>query len=309
MPWFNIRKHSKEEAQQETPETSDTRPSRPHVPSTEAAATLPPHMQRILTERSKRPPRAEMSAENRRAAFDRQRLAIQYDIEQGTLASEPENPWTHRIELLTEALGTVEDDLKAEAESPPQPFHPLPPTPITNITVEKDNGIAVSFTIGGRAFNYAETLDWAERGRQVAQPEFRATRSDVETLIPEETPPELSGPLKRHLTDSLAVFATDIRDRVLENEPLPQETTLADLARECGICGGWADWRGRCDACTNRKARVQSLRLEQNRLLRERANEAEERHRLAERLPIARRRLADLEAEIAAFERSLRNES
>ncbi len=45
--------------------------------------------------------------------------------------------------------------------------------------------------------------------------------------------------------------------------------------------------------------------MEQNRLLKERANEAEERHRISERLVMARRRMSDLEAEIDAFERSV----
>ncbi|HEV2072425.1 MAG TPA: hypothetical protein VGR29_02175, partial [Thermomicrobiales bacterium] len=309
MPWFKIRKQNKEKESQEPPATEKTGAPEPPLQSAEATPTLPPHMQRLVDERSKVRPRRQASVEERRASYDRKRLAIQYDIEQGYLATEPENPWTHRIELLTEALGTIEEDLKAESEVPPAPFYPLPPTPISDITIERDRGIAVSFTIDGHRFAFAETLDWAERGHRVSQPEFRATVGDVEKLIPAEKPPELREPLEQHLTDSLAVFATDLRDRALDNEPMPTSATLADLAGPCKICGGWADWRGRCDACTNRKAREQSLRLEQTRLLRERANEAEERHRMAERLPIARRRMADLEAEIAAFERSLREET
>ena len=309
MPWFNIRKHKREKEEQESPATANTGAPQPIVRPAGTAPTLPPHMQRLVGERSKARPQRHASVEERRAQYDRKRLAIQYDIEQGHLATEPENPWTHRIELLTEALGTIEDDLKAESEAPPTPFYPLPPIPINDITIERNRGITVSFTIDGHRFVFAETLDWAERGHRVSQPEFRATDGDVGKLIPAETPPELQEPLKRHLTDSLAVFATDLRDRALDNEPMPTSATLADLARPCKACGGWADWRGRCDTCTNRKARMQSLRLEQTRLLRERANEAEERHRMAERLPVARRRLADLEAEIAAFERSLREEA
>jgi hypothetical protein len=309
MPWFNIRKHKREKEAQEPATTGNTRAPQPPDRSAGAAPTLPPHMQRLVGERSKARPQRHASVEERRAEYHRKRLAIQYDIEQGRLATEPENPWTHRIELLTEALGTIEDDLKAESEGPPAPFYPLPPTPISDITIKRDHGITVSFTIDGHQFAFAETLDWAERGHRVSQPEFRATGGDVGTLIPTETPAELREPLKQHLTDSLAVFATDLRDRALDNEPTPTSATLADLAKPCKVCGGWADWRGRCDACTNRKAREQSLRLEQTRLLRERANEAEERHRMAERLPVARRRMADLEAEIAAFERSLREEA
>lgn len=305
MRWFNIRKQNRSDASEETQDPGSTpAPSAPPSMGAPGNPTLPPHLQRIVGQRGTGRPRPQISVEARRADFERKRLAIQYDIEQGQLASEPDNPWVHRIELLTEALGTVEDDLKVIHQPCNEPYYPLPPTPINDVTISRDPGINVSFTIGGHPFRYAEVLDWAERGRQIAPPDLRAIENDVEGLIPREVPEELRGALRHHLTDSLAVFATDLRDRTLEDEPL-HHATLADLARKCPVCGGWADWRGRCDACTNRKAREQSLRLEQNRLLRERANEVEERHRLAERLPIARRRLADLDAEIGAFERSL----
>ncbi|HWV36772.1 MAG TPA: hypothetical protein VNZ55_14145 [Thermomicrobiales bacterium] len=257
-------------------------------------------MQRIVENRSR--PQREVSVEARRAAFERKRLAIEFDIAQGELASDEENPWNHRIELLTEALDTVREDQEALKEVPKEPYAPVPPIPVTDISVDKTDAIAVAFTIAGHGFRYEEVLDWAERGHTVASPELRVVACPVAEIIPDSIPAELREPLTRHLTDSIAVFATDLRDRALDDEPMPEGVTLADLARECPACGGWADWHGRCEACTRRKGQAQALRMEQNRLLQERANEAEERHRLAERLPLARRRLRDLEADIAAFE-------
>lgn len=299
MSWFNIRKRNEDSEPELTSELAEVKAS----PA--GGRSLPPHMQRIVAERSTGRPQRELGVEEQRVAFERKRLAIEFDIAQGELASDPENPWTHRIELLTEALGTVGDDQASLKELSPEPYCPLPPTPINDITIERNGGISVGFSIGGHRFRYAEVLDWAERGHQVAAPEFRVAEADVDGIMPDDIPPELRAPLKRHLTDSLAVFATDLRDRTLDEEPLPGEPTLADLAGRCSTCGGWTDWRGRCDACTRRKAREQELRMEQNRLLKERASEAEERHRISERLVMARRRMSDLDAEIDAFERTV----
>lgn len=305
MSWFNFRKEKKAANQSPPDETRAPHPSPGAGVAPGKAPVLPPHMQRIVAERSKERPRREASIEEKRAAFDRKRLTMLYDIEQGELATDPENPWTHRIELLTEALVTVDDDLNATLEPGTSLFHPLPETPITNIEGDAHDAVRVAFSIGDDRFEFAEILDWAERGHQIARPELRPVRNDVSGLIPADTPEALRGPLRAHLDDSIFTFATDLRDRALDEEPFPGHPTLADLAKPCPVCGGWINWGGRCPTCTARKAEQQSFKREQKRLLSERAREAEERHRLAERLPVARRRLADLDAEIAAFERSV----
>ncbi len=296
MPWFNTRKDH-----EPTRDNDDTRVDQPAPKPNKADRFLPPHMQRLVDARNEA--RERQTPDQRRAALERKREGILFDIDQGELAQEPENPWTHRIELLTEALGHVEDDIRRAETAEPEPYAPVPATPITDISVSDADGIAVSFTIGDQRFAYAEVLDWAERGHQVAPPEFRVVESDAAALVPADVPEELREPLTRHLTDSLAVFATDLRDRTLDNEPLPQNPTLADLAKPCPTCGGWMDWRGRCDACTRRKAASQNLLQERNRLLKERSAEAEERSRLVDRLPVARIRLADVERELASLDR------
>ncbi|HVL24754.1 MAG TPA: hypothetical protein VM450_11765 [Thermomicrobiales bacterium] len=302
MPWFPFRKHSHDaEPATDTPETTNTATPGRH-PGTE----LPPHMKRLLEERgAKRQPDRTATPDERMAKLQRQRLAILYDIEQGELASEPENPWQHRVELLTEALANVQDDQKAAAEVQPSPWHPLPATPVTDTVIDTEGAATVSFAIGGNPFHYAEEVDWAERGHQLARPELEPVEGDVTPLVPADTPEALREPLAEHLAQSLFVFASDLRDRQLDGEPLPASPTLADMGKPCPVCGGWTDWRGRCEACTARKARLMELKREENRLLSERASEAEERHRLVERLPVSRRRLSDVDNEIAAAERAM----
>jgi hypothetical protein len=112
--------------------------------------------------------------------------------------------------------------------------------------------------------------------------------------------------LAAHLAESAIVFATNLRDRAVDGEPpLPPERprpTLADLAEPCPICGEWREWGGTCETCAARAYQTQLLNAEAVRLATEREAEEEDRHKWAERLPVARRRMADTEAEIARIE-------
>jgi hypothetical protein len=300
MPWFTSRKH--DDTPDDTPQ--DNNPA--NIQQESAGRTLPPHMQRIVDERSAPRLRPDASEAEQRDAYKRRRMAIQFDIDQGELANSPDNPWIHRIQLLTEALANVEEELREAEKVAPSPYHPVPATPITGIRVSRDTGITLSFDIGGQSFAFEEVLDWAERGTQVAVPELIQTSGSAADLIPADTPADLVEPLSRHLQESVVTFATDLRDRTLDEDSLPESPSLADLAKPCPNCGGWTDWKGHCDACSARKALSQSLFRERTHLIRERSAEAEERHRLAERLALARHRMRDLEADIAAWERSLK---
>lgn len=309
MPLFSSRKHD----HKDTPDEPSKTPVAPPVPGEQETSggevkvqrKLPPHMQRIVDERSAPRISPDPGVEEQRDAYERRRISLQFDIDQGELASSPDNPWTHRIELLSEALVNVEEELRQAEQVVPGPYHPVPATPISGITVERNEGISLAFTIGDTAFAFEEVLDWAERGTQLARPELVQVDGDALTLVPANTPPSLVVPLGAHLRDSVMTFATDLRDRTLDEDPLPDDPSLADLARPCETCGGWTDWNGTCDTCSTRKARAQELFRERTHLLRERANEAEERHRLTERLPLARHRMRDLQDEYAAWERSL----
>ncbi len=246
-------------------------------------------------------PPDKAARERRRRELLRRRDAVLFDIEQGELALRPENPWQERIDLLGDAMGTIDADREALARRPPEPTFPLPPIPITDIATTSGDEATVRFAIGGEPFAFAEEVDWDERGGAVVRGDLRHQVGDTTRLIPDETPSDLREALAQHLTGSVTVFATDLRDRALAGEPLPAAATLADLARPCPKCGGWSDWHGRCPACTRRDLERQALNAEAARLEAERSREAEERHRWVERLPIAHRRLADIEADLAAL--------
>jgi hypothetical protein len=292
MPWHQFWKRS----------TTEVEP--PIKPSENPATqTLPPHMQRVVEER--RRPEAAPDPKVRLARLERERTAILFDIEQGELALAPENPWRQRIGLLTDAMSTVQEDIARERVVKPSPFLPLPPTPITKLEVKAESPAEVAFDVGSERFAYSEDLDWAERGHQVTQSELILRQGSVEPLIPAGTESKLAQLLREHLDESLFVFASDLRDLVLDQEPLPEDVTLDQLAQPCPVCGGWMDWKKRCQACRNRDVTLQSLKREENRLLSERAREAEELHRLTERLPIARRKLRDIEREIEQLRASM----
>lgn len=262
---------------------------------------LPPHMQHLLQERSRSIDEPQGDAESRRAALERRRMAIQFDIDQGELAMQPENPWTHRIELLTEALANVESELAATRNVKPSPFFPVPELPITDILVTEREPYEVEFTIDGQRFSWLEKLDWEERGGLLAQPVLEQMAGNAHTLVPSDVPELLRDDLTAHLINAVSSLAVAIRDARLNEDDLPVVNTLADLAIPCPVCGGWTDALGHCNACAHRKAAEQELFLERQHLMRERAAEAEERHRLSERLPLARRRMDDLERELASL--------
>jgi len=238
--------------------------------------------------------------ERKRAQLLRRRESLLYDVEQGELALRPENPWQDRIALLDEAIAAVEAERAALAAEPPAPTFPVPPIPITDVAATAGEPAAVSFAIDGEAFRFEEEIDWDQRGGPRVRGELRQQSGDAARLVPPETPPDRRDALAAHFAASVAVFATDLRDRAVEGTSLPDAPTRADLAQTCPECGGWKDWRGHCAACTERAWRRQALDAEVERLATEQATAAEERRRQAERLPIARRRLADLDAELAA---------
>jgi len=245
----------------------------------------------------------EATRERRIAELRRRREAILFDVERAELARQPENPWQERIALLDEALETVEADRQHLAARPPAPTYPVPAIPITDIraTAAEQEPAEVGFRVGDEPFVFAEEPDWDERGGAVVRGQLRQRAGDAARTVPPEVPPELRAALAQHLADSIVTFATDLRDRALAGEALPVAPTLVDLAGQCPACGGWRDWHGRCPVCTQRTWEEQQLHTEAERLRRERAKEAEERHRWAERLPIARKRLADVDADLAAL--------
>jgi hypothetical protein len=250
----------------------------------------------------RRPPAADPIMQSRLDALRQRRDMAAYDLERALAARQPENPWRERMELLDRSLSTIEDDLHALDVTAPLPPIPLPETPITDMEVRLEEPVSVAFTIGPERFRWEEEIDWDQRGGPVVRGQILQRSGNAAALVPPEVPIERRGELERHLAESASVFALDLRDRALEGEPLPEGATLADLARPCPVCGDWLDWRGPCDTCAARAYRRQTLRAEAARLAQERDDEEEDRYKWSERFPVARKRLADLDADIARLE-------
>jgi hypothetical protein len=251
----------------------------------------------------RRPPAADPAQQGRLDQAWRRREMAVYDLERAEQARQPSNPWRERMDLLDRSLATIEEDLRALDAIPPLPVFPLPETPITDIAVDQSEPLSVSFTIGPQRFRWEEERDWDERGGPVVRGELVQRTGDAAALVPADVPEDRQEALAKHLAASADVFAVDLRDRALEGEPLPARSTLADLARPCPECGDWLDWKGHCALCATRAWQRQNLRAEAVRLAQERDAEEEERVKWADRLPLARKRLADVEAEIARLER------
>jgi hypothetical protein len=225
-----------------------------------------------------------------------------YDLERAESARLPENPWQERITLLDHSLATVEADLQALDVVPPFTPVPLPETPLTDVTVSLEEPVSVAFSIGPEQFRWDEEVDWDQRGGPVVRGQLRQVSGDVANILPAHVPPDRRDDLLRHLAESVTVLAIDLRDRALEGEPLPAHITLADLARPCPACGDWLDWLGHCATCAQRAWKRQNLRQEAVRLAKEREELEEDRYKWSERLTVARKRFADVEAELAAVE-------
>ena len=229
------------------------------------------------------------------------RETVLFDLEQAELALQPENPWRDRVALLDEALANVQSDRERVNNESEPAGRPLPATQIDEIATSEGPPPSVSFRIGDQRFHYEEDIDWAERGFQLARSELQLRSGDPALLIPHDLPEAEQVAVRDHLTDSLFAFASDLRDRMLAGQEPPSQVTLADLARPDEKNGGWYLWGGASPAAQRKQHRLQELSNEEQRLYDERKQELDELARLADRLPIARRRLADVDAEIAAF--------
>lgn len=247
-------------------------------------------------------PAADPAMQQRLDTLRRRHAMAAYDLERAEAARQPENPWQERIVLLDHSLATIEADLQALEVIPPLTPVPLPQTPLTEVAVSLEEPVSVAFSIGPEQFRWEEEIDWDQRGGPVVRGQLRQVSGDVARIVPADVPPDRRDDLARHLAESVTVLAVDLRDRALEGEALPAHITLADLARPCPECGDWLDWLGHCAACARRAWQRQNLRQEAARLEKEREELEEDRYKWSERLPVARKRFADIEADLAAVE-------
>lgn len=230
----------------------------------------------------------------------KQRETVLLEVTSAEAAASEQNRWQTEIGLMNQALEEIDADI-AGLDQPPGPAGAaLPETPISGLAVSADPAMAIAFTIGGEAFSFAEEIDWAERGNQIARSELHRESGRVDSLIPAGLSSSECAALATHLEASLFVFATDVRDRFLESAPLPV-ATLSQLALPSESFGGWLDWSGQSPIAKVTQSERSRLQAERARLEGERDQLTAERARLIEQLPFAHRRLAEIDREIAAI--------
>ena len=233
-------------------------------------------------------------------ALRKRREALVHDVTSAEEAGMERNRWRTEIALIDQAVAEIERDVSEIGVTLPPPGMVLPPVPITEITSETDPVVRVRFRIGVVDFAFAEEIDWAERGFQLARGELIPEHGDVAAIIPTNVPDSERAQLRSHLERSLFAFASDVRDRTLAEQELPT-ATLADLAPPSQDFGGWLDWTGQSAIQQSQVTERHRLRTELERLRVERARLIDDEAATAERLPIARRRLMELDREIEAI--------
>lgn len=238
---------------------------------------------------------------DRIATLKRRRDGILFDVEQSELAQQPENPWRERIELLNQTIADIRRE-RDGLESFPRIERPTPSNlPVTITQVAADDPAAVSFSIGNEPFLFESEIDWAERGTTISRNEIELRSGDASKFASPEWSESDRGEFTLRLNESLFIFASDLRNRVENGEALPGELSLADLISACPACGDWQLWGGFCPTCAERDRQRKSLDGEISSRLLEINAEEEERAKLADRLPIALRRLADVQSELKAL--------
>lgn len=223
---------------------------------------------------------------------------IEYDIVQSESAFLPENRWTERLEQLDDAIRQANDDIAQLVSQPSDaPAVQLPAEPIMAEVRSLTEPAEIDIQIGAVTLHYRETIDWSERGHQLAQPELERDGGDVLAFVPASLTPTDRQRLTEHLRNSFAIIANDALEQAARDEPLPA-LTLADLVRPCERCGGWLDPKGRCPACMQLDWQRHQIAVAAERLVDERNDTREELERARERLPIIRRQLQDVEEDI-----------
>lgn len=248
------------------------------------------------TPRASAPP-----APDRVATLKRRRDGILFDVEQSELANQAENPWRERIELLRQTI----DDIRREREfldALPRIERPVPANQLVTVgRVVWEDPASVEFTIADEPFRFESEIDWAERGTYVTRNDLEFRRGDASIFAPARWPEAERQAFIERLNESLFIFATDLRNLAENGSTLPAEISLADLISACPVCGDWQLWGGFCPTCAERDRQRKALDDEIAARFQEISAEEEERAKIAERLPIALRRLADVETELTAL--------
>jgi hypothetical protein len=224
---------------------------------------------------------------------------IQQEIDQAELAGIPGNPWAERAALIDEAIAGIDAELRRPIERVDVPVPALPSTPIAIDVIQAEAPSHVRLTVEGQPLDYAEEIDWAERGTTIVRGDMERSSGNLPALA---TALGLDDDTATKLELSLFELATAARDRSLEDAGALAKALVSDLLRPCPECGDLALWNGVCLRCEERNAARFHLEEERKRLFDERDSMLKEREALIERLPGLRKRLAETKAAIEKVE-------
>lgn len=234
---------------------------------------------------------------SRLSKLRRRREALAQEVSTALDAGSEQNRWRAEIALIEQAIDELNADIDALPTSGGPAGFQLPPEPIVVRWFRSDPVVEIELAIGSRGFTLAEELDWAERGFQLARSDLSIVSGDVSELVPIDSSPADRTALAQHLARSLIIYATDAREQLLNELPIPA-ATLADLARPSSEFGAWLDWHGNSLFAQSVQLQKRDLLADRDRLEAERSALVEEESKTAENLPFAQRRLAEVDREI-----------
>jgi hypothetical protein len=220
---------------------------------------------------------------------------IQQEIDQAELAGIADNPWAMRARQIDDAIFAIDAELRKPVERVDVPLPPLPATPVDIEVVQAEAPSHVRISIQGERLDYAEEIDWAERGTNVVHGDLQLVGGSLAKVA---SPLGLDVDAAEKLALSLFELATSARDSVLETgRPLGQ-VLVRDLLTPCPECGDLRLWNGVCLRCEVLNAARLQLENERKRLFDERDSILRDREAHIERLPSLRKRLAETNAAI-----------
>ena len=251
----------------------------------------------------RRPPAADPAMQSRLDALRQRRDMAAYDLERALAARQPENPWRERMELLDRSLATIEDDLRAlDADPAAAPDF---------TSRDADHGHRGPAGRAGqrRLHDRTGTVSLGRGDRLGPARRARRARADSAALGKCRRARAARGPGPSDAKSWSGISPRAHRSSRSTCATAPSTASRYPSGRRWPIwpaparCAG----TGSIGAVTatpapTRAYRRQTLRAEAARLAQERDDEEEDRHKWSERFPVARKRLADLDADIARLE-------
>ncbi len=216
--------------------------------------------------------------------------ALRRELELAESAATDQSHWTARVNEIDEAIESLEVEMKTPDARIDRSIPVLPDTPIGLEAIKPDAPSRVQLSVNDQSLQFAEEIDWAERGTNIVRGELILDDHDRQRLA--ETLP-VDDRDRGLIETSLIELATAIRNAALEGArplALPQ---LNQLLAPCPDCGDLRLWNGVCLTCAQRNHARQQLLEQRQRLFAERDIVIREREAIVEQLPILRKRVAE----------------